>query len=208
MTLDFSGGVMRGVSLFLTGLTLVFALNSQAAKNSTAVAAPSPMSNDFSCNDLRKAAVRMAVHSENIANRNTSRSLEGGHYKKVVLKCKELFCETARVDDFRIVHEPGHPDANQAGYVKYPAIDLASEYAAMNAAATEVRLLADKGLCGVKALISGNSALVKYDTDTSYMSDTLTFGADGKVTSWSRLNRDGSSQHVAFGSDGMPAASK
>jgi flagellar basal-body rod protein FlgC len=190
---------MRGVLIFVAATFLIPAQPTRAAKQT---------SNDFTCHDLRKAAIRMSMHSENISNRNTTRTSEGGPFRKVVLKCKDLFCETNRSDDFRMKHEPGHPDANQAGYVKYPAIDLPMEYAAMNAAATELRLLSTKELCGVKAIVTPNSALVKYDSDSGFISDTIIFGTDGRVTSWSRLNRDGSSQHIAFGTDGLPVTSR
>jgi flagellar basal body rod protein FlgC len=193
------GDTMRGVLIFVVTALLIPAHEAGAAKQAT---------NDFTCHDLRKAAIRMSMHSENISNRDTTRSPDGGPFRKVVLKCKDLFCETNRSDAFRMKHEPGHPDANQAGYVKYPAIDLPMEYAAMNAAATELRLLATKELCGVKAIVTPSSALVKYDTDSSFLSDTIIFGTDGRVTSWSRLNRDGSSQHIAFGTDGLPVTSR
>ncbi|MEK7357065.1 MAG: hypothetical protein AAB250_11495 [Bdellovibrionota bacterium] len=161
----------------------------------------------FSCIDLRKAAQRLQVHATNIANANTTRVPGGGPYKAIELRCREMFCESITKEDFRLVYDTSHPDANKAGYVQYPNLDLSSEIAALNSAATEVKLLGASGVCGASALTTASSALVKYDAGTSILTDVLNFSADGKLTSWSRTNRDGKSEHYSFAADGSLAKS-
>ena len=156
----------------------------------------------FSCNDLRKAVQKIPVHISNIANVNTTRTPEGGPYKRVDLICKELYCESIAKEDFKLVRDPAHPDANAAGYVRFPRIDIATEFAALTSAAAEVKLLASTGLCGSTALQSATTTLVKYEKTSNIQSDSFNFNTDGRLVSWSRTLNDGTSQHVAFNSDG------
>lgn len=180
---------------FWLGLsTLALAIQAQAATKS-----------GFSCIDLRKASQRLQVHANNIANANTTRTPQGGPYKAIELRCREMYCESVAHDDFKLVYDPSHPDANKSGYVQYPRVDVASEVAAMNSAATEVKLLAATGVCGASALSTNMSAVVKYDPGTSILSDVMNFSSDGRLISWSRTNRDGKSDHLAFNADGTLA---
>ncbi len=87
--------------------------------------------------------LRLDLISNNIANLNTTRSPEGGPYRREVPvfvrhleRAKRGFQGggvrvAAVVKDPsppRIVHEPGHPDADAAGYVAYPNVDLNREF--------------------------------------------------------------------------------
>ena len=180
----------------LAFVALSFSLQARAATPPT----------DFSCLDLRKASQKMSVHAQNIANSKTTRTPEGGAFKRVDISCKDLYCETEKKNDFKTVYEPNHPDANKAGYVQYPVIDVSREFAAINTAATEVRLLAGKEVCGAKAIVSPTSALVKYDTGSTIQSDTFNFNTEGKLTSWSRVLRDGTTEHFSFAADGTLSA--
>lgn len=85
----------------------------------------------------------MEVSANNITNINTTRTKEGGpyHRQSIVLESKggfdEFFNKTIGngVEIKEVVHDskerlafdPEHPDANQEGYVRMPAIDLAAE---------------------------------------------------------------------------------
>ena len=96
--------------------------------------------------------VRMNVVSMNLANADTTRSEEGGPYRRktVVMEVAPLndfdatlasqsesacgVCVTGIVEDktpFRRVYNPSHPDADNAGFVKMPNIDLITEMANM-----------------------------------------------------------------------------
>jgi hypothetical protein len=185
-------------------ITLASQLFMAVVAASSARAATPPT--DFGCLDLRKAAQKMSVHAVNIANRSTTRTPEGGAFKRVEISCKDLYCETEKKSDFRMVYEPTHPDANKAGYVQYPSIDVSREFAAVNTASAEIRLLAGKEVCGAKAIISAASALVKYDSGSAIQSDTFNFSTEGRLTSWSRILRDGTTEHYSFSTDGALSA--
>lgn len=96
---------------------------------------------------------RMNTISSNIANVNTTRTPEGGPYRRkdVVLEAipeaksfGEVLGDTqqkinrVQVTDIsvdrsapRLVYDPNHVDANKEGYVAYPNINLMSEMANM-----------------------------------------------------------------------------
>ncbi|MES2857204.1 MAG: hypothetical protein V4692_15150, partial [Bdellovibrionota bacterium] len=59
--------------------------------------------------------------------------------------------------------------------------------------------------CGASALSNPTMALVKYDSGASIQSDTFNFNTEGRLTSWSRVLRDGTSQHASFAADGTIA---
>ncbi|KAA6225521.1 MULTISPECIES: flagellar basal body rod protein FlgC [unclassified Campylobacter] len=125
---------------------------------------------DISGYGLSAQRFRMNVISSNIANANTTRTAEGGPYRRrsVVFKATEfdellnkqikednnflkyenplndsfapedanpaimsvIVDKVVRDDtDFRMKYEPGHPDANEEGYVAYPNINPVIEMA-------------------------------------------------------------------------------
>ncbi len=97
---------------------------------------------------------RMAAISSNIANAQTTRTAEGGPYRKkeVVFgsePARETFSEilegelgekAQKVHATEVIstnkppvlkYEPGHPDADERGYVAYPDINVMEEMANM-----------------------------------------------------------------------------
>lgn len=82
---------------------------------------------------------RMDVISSNIANMNTTRTDEGGPYRRKVAIFKEnydkdlgmLGVKTVKIEEddseFRLEYNPTHPDANEEGYVEYPNVDILVE---------------------------------------------------------------------------------
>ena len=82
--------------------------------------------------------LRMTVIASNIANAETTRTPNGGPYRR-----KDVFVTSvpvarniyavARVSiindrrPFRIVYDPGHPDADKNGYVKLPNVSPLEE---------------------------------------------------------------------------------
>jgi flagellar basal-body rod protein FlgC len=96
---------------------------------------------------------KMNVIAENLANSETTRTEEGGPYRRrmVVYEAKPVEdfesvlenleygdegVEVAEVvrsqEDFRLVHNPGHPDADPVtGYVAMPNVNLLTEIADM-----------------------------------------------------------------------------
>jgi flagellar basal-body rod protein FlgC len=92
------------------------------------------------------------VISENLANSETTRTDDGGPYRRkmVVFKSKDMdfnktFDQVRREykgvevdqvvesqENFRLVHNPAHPDADPVtGYVRMPNVDTLSEMADM-----------------------------------------------------------------------------
>lgn len=97
--------------------------------------------------------LRLDVISENITNANTTRTEEGGAYRRkvVVMESQGNFqAALARArreseghyqvsggvavteiredpSDLKLVYDPTHPDANEAGYVELPNVDMVKE---------------------------------------------------------------------------------
>jgi len=101
---------------------------------------------------LQAERVRLEVISQNIANANTTRTPEGGPYQRQVVKFETLLVDkiasgsdsaiqqvkAALIDKDtrppRMVHQPGHPDADVNGMVAYPNVNIHEEMADMIAA--------------------------------------------------------------------------
>ena len=91
---------------------------------------------------LRAQRTRMNVIANNIANAQTTRTPDGGAFRRqmVVLagnqlgpgiQAEKLGVRVKSVvgdqSALREVYEPNHPDANAEGYVEYPNITIAAE---------------------------------------------------------------------------------
>ncbi len=107
----------------------------------------------ISSSGLSAHRTKVNVISENIANSETTRTEEGGPYRRkmLILKSKpvENFANTfesaqteydevevAEIvdsqEDFRLVYNPAHPDADpDTGYVKMPNVNTLTEMADM-----------------------------------------------------------------------------
>ncbi len=102
---------------------------------------------DILASGMTAERVRMDVTSSNMANVQTTRTSEGGPYRRrdPVFEAQQLNADvfaselegalqtvavTEVVQDEatpRVVHSPGHPDANAAGDVLMPNIDMMEE---------------------------------------------------------------------------------
>lgn len=103
---------------------------------------------NISGSGLTAQRLRMDVISENIANIDTTRTEEGGPYRRkmVVLTTSNNFksmmiknlddYETSKVEvaeiiedisEFKMVYNPDHPDADENGYVSMPNVDSLKE---------------------------------------------------------------------------------
>ena len=84
---------------------------------------------------LQASARGMAVQqrfletiAENIANAQTTRTPEGGAYKRqVAVAGGEATQSVVDPRPGRLVYDPGHPDANADGFVEYPNVDVNTE---------------------------------------------------------------------------------
>ncbi|MCB0353570.1 MAG: flagellar basal body rod protein FlgC [Bdellovibrionales bacterium] len=95
---------------------------------------------------LSAARTRVNVLASNIANAETTRTPEGGPYKRrdVVQVAQSIQSNFSSVldrmslmrpsiaavvedqSDPKLVYKPGHPDANDQGYVAYPNVNVVS----------------------------------------------------------------------------------
>lgn len=100
---------------------------------------------EVSASGLSAERVRMNTIASNLANARTTRTEQGGPYKRLdpLFKAEPLdpgvvatqggasLVKVQRiVEDQRpgvMVYEPGHPDANAAGYVEYPNVNAVEE---------------------------------------------------------------------------------
>ncbi|TNF00994.1 MAG: flagellar basal body rod protein FlgC [Deltaproteobacteria bacterium] len=108
----------------------------------------------ISSSGLKANRTRMAAISSNIANAQTTRTAEGGPYRKKEVAfgsepARDSFSEILEGEmneNAQTVHatevistdrppilkyEPNHPDANEQGYVAYPNINVMEEMANM-----------------------------------------------------------------------------
>lgn len=93
----------------------------------------------ISASGLSAERMRMDVISSNVANVKTTRTEEGGAYRRKVASFEENYDEklgmlgvkTVSVEEdkspLRRLYEPNHPDADEQGYVEYPNVDLLVE---------------------------------------------------------------------------------
>ncbi len=104
---------------------------------------------DINATGMKAQRQRVEVSTSNLANARTTRTVEGGPYRRqdVVFRAKSfagtLAAErggwaprgvevVAVVDDptpFFESYEPGHPDADGEGYVSYPNVNVMKEMA-------------------------------------------------------------------------------
>lgn len=91
---------------------------------------------------LRAQRIRMDVIANNIANINTTRTPQGGPFRRQMAIFSARPLEPAPIEDgrgvdvpeilpdmtpFKTVYDPGHPDADENGYVLLPNINVAME---------------------------------------------------------------------------------
>ncbi|AER65836.1 flagellar basal-body rod protein FlgC [Thermovirga lienii DSM 17291] len=127
---------------------------------------------DIAGSGLTAHRAMMDVISENLANANTTRTPDGGPYQRKVpvfeekldeamgasgVKLKEVATDQSAP---RMVYDPGHPDANEEGYVAYPNVSVVREMADMMTAsrAYEANLEVVKS---AKAMLEASLDLLK-----------------------------------------------
>ncbi len=97
---------------------------------------------DIAVGAIRAQRFRMNVIANNIANAQTTRTDEGGPFRRQLtifrgeqigptlkpekfgVRVKEVVSDSS---PFREVYDPSHPDANEDGIVLYPNVNLAVE---------------------------------------------------------------------------------
>ncbi|MFZ5987445.1 MAG: flagellar basal body rod protein FlgC [Bacillota bacterium] len=104
---------------------------------------------DVGASGLTAQRLRMDTISQNIANANTTRTEDGGPYRRKTVIFEEKSpnapfsdylsqsskagngVRVARIVEdkapFRRMYDPGHPDADEKGYVMMPNVDIITE---------------------------------------------------------------------------------
>jgi flagellar basal-body rod protein FlgC len=105
---------------------------------------------DTAASALVSQRLKMDVISSNLANITTTHDSDGNAstYRRKVLSFKTILDEKNNVggvtvnsiaedsSDLKAVYEPGHPDANEEGYVYYPNVSADKEMVDMITAKT------------------------------------------------------------------------
>ena len=109
---------------------------------------------DISASGLSSERTHINIISMNLANAKTTRTADGGAYRRRSVVVESIpvdasfkkHMQSAMYKDLRgvrvhsvavdqrphkLVYEPGHPDANEDGYVAYPDINVVEEMAAL-----------------------------------------------------------------------------
>ena len=101
---------------------------------------------EIAASGLTAERTRMNTIASNLANARTTRTEQGGPYKRLdpIFEAKALdqngevgaangvsLAKVARIEQDQcpgtLVYEPGHPDANAEGYVEYPNVNAVEE---------------------------------------------------------------------------------
>lgn len=98
---------------------------------------------DISASGIFAQRVRMDIIANNIANAESTRTADGEPYRRQTVSFRALYEDAAGrqvvpagvcVDgifedptDYRLVYDPGHPDADASGYVKMPNVNVVEE---------------------------------------------------------------------------------
>ena len=112
---------------------------------------------NISGSGLTAQKYRMEIVAQNLANADTTRTEEGGAYRRKLELLSEIgstgtFAQALRSasgsapggvrvtevvddnDDFKVEYDPTHPDANEDGYVELPNVDTTEEMVDMMSA--------------------------------------------------------------------------
>lgn len=98
---------------------------------------------DISASGISAQRTRMDVIANNIANADSTRTAEGGPYRRQRVTFQSVYdqamgnkalpsgvaVQSVSEDptDYRMVYDPGHPDADATGYVKMPNVNVVEE---------------------------------------------------------------------------------
>ena len=87
---------------------------------------------DISASGLTAQRYRMDIISENVANANTTRKEDGSIYRRKVVTFEAKGTDgvpfkTVLGRSTADLYDPSHPDADEAGYVYYPNVDIITE---------------------------------------------------------------------------------
>lgn len=123
---------------------------------------------EIAASGLSAQRTRMNTIASNMANAQTTRTAQGGPYKRVdpvfeavalekmrAMTPAESAVSTVRVQQITqdqrpgtLVYQPGHPDANRDGYVEFPNVNVVEEMVNMITASRSY----DAGVSSIEAV--------------------------------------------------------
>lgn len=130
---------------------------------------------DIAASGLSAQRVRMNTIASNLANAKTTRTADGTAFRRLdpLFEAKTLDSEAtsgsdgvSKVQVARLVRDPrqgtmvfdpDHPDANPAGYVEYPNVDIVEEMVNMITASRAY----EAGVSSIESIKSMASAAIK-----------------------------------------------
>ena len=159
---------------------------------------------NFDCGDLKKAQLKITIHTSNLANINTTRTPEGGPYKKKTLSCHNQECSIITIKSFITKYVPGHSDASAEGYVNFPDISPTEEKVSLDAAIVSIEAMAQSHICGSEiAVQTKESLMIRYSKETVEIRDDIfNFTPNHKLISWNRDYENGTTEVRNFMADG------
>ena len=81
---------------------------------------------EISASGLTAQRLRLQTVASNMANARTTRTEDGGPYKRQMARVQVVGVEESAEPPV-LVHDPGHPDADEEGYVAYPNVNILEE---------------------------------------------------------------------------------
>jgi len=149
------------------------------------------------CEQIELLKTRLSLHGSNLANLKTTRTPNGGPYKKLVIKeCSNGSCQIVQDESNKLTYQPGHPDANHDGYVTYPNIDGKLELISFQAAFLELVGRARTEDCRTKVKGSDGASLIEYSLG-EVKSDFFVKSPDGSQI-WNRTFSNGTYQNTVL----------
>lgn len=187
---------MKLFTLFITVFLSFFSGHSFAATKFSELS-------KFDCRDVYLAKQKLIISSMNWANKITTRTEEGGPYKKrILINCKRDKCEIVKSNKLPILKfDPKHPDANKRGIVAYPHIDPSEELMVATMAAHQLKTLAQRKICHMIYLEAKNKkfSMIKYhNSKEGVVYDKFIFSPNGVLLTWETQMRNGEGSITSF----------
>lgn len=110
------------------------------------------------CQDINTAIQKIHIHSFNISNIKTTRTSQGGHFKRKLIKsCNRGHCVITEVTSSPLlIFDPSHPDARENGYVAYPSFSIEDEQNKLQKAQSIYQVVLGAYALNPKDLLIGN----------------------------------------------------
>ena len=146
--------------------------------------------NEIVCSLIPSFRMSLNATGLNIANHESTRTIEGGTYVPKEVKCTNGTCQVINSKTTPLlVYKPGHPDANKEGYVAFPNIDLQLEQTKFQLMAERLIALATKKSCGMHVGLTSNTFTSIYFSKNNDQVETFVKNSQGEIIIWQSLSK-------------------